>query len=270
MADEYIQQLRRMMSEIEDRRDTLSDNEYLTEMNNCLRSYLTYHEEHCTCTEDTFECYQYPRLLRNCRHKDTIIQYAPLLAILIPGGQIPADFRLQMEVQYEPYDHDLLVRTLRYLLDFSIESEYNFDRVICAFSIFHLVFKHYGILEKSQKLREVIFRKLEEFQTSEGALAILENFDFSVLGISENPIPIWGGNYVPPPSRYWILTNPKNTEIKIFKNNEGSLRCLEFFQFSENNFPQISAFFQYSMVFENQMENRNCANNSVKNYVRFY
>jgi hypothetical protein len=194
MADEYLQQLRRMMSEIEDRREYLTDNEYLTEMNNCLRSYLTYHEEHCTCTDVTFECYQYPRLLRNCRHKDTIIQQAPLLAILIPGGQIPADFRLQMEVQYEPYDHDLLVRILRYLLDFSIESDIIFDRVICAFSVFHLVFKHHGILEKSPKLREVVFRKLEEFQTSEEALAILENFDFNVIGISENPIPGWGGN----------------------------------------------------------------------------
>ena len=198
MADEYIQQLRWMMSEIEDRREYLTDNEYLTMMNEFMHTYLTYCKEHCTCAEDTFECYQYPRLLRNCRHKDTIIQYAPLLAILIPGGQIPADFRLQMEVAYEPYDQNTLVRILRYLLDFSVESDIIFDRVICAFSIFHLVFKHYGILEKSQKLREVVFRKLEEFQTSEGALTILENFDFSVLGISENPIPGWGGNYVPP------------------------------------------------------------------------
>jgi hypothetical protein len=195
MADEedYLQQLRRMMSEIEERREYLSDNEYLTMMNDCMQSYLNYRNNICTCTEDTFECYQYPRLLRNCRHKDTILQYAPLLSILIPGGEIPADFRLQMEVQYEPYEHDLLVRILRYLLDFSIESDIIFDRVICAFSVFHLVFKHHGILEKSPKLREVFFRKLEEFQTSEGALIILENFDFSVLGLSENPIPIWGG-----------------------------------------------------------------------------
>ena len=193
MADEYLQQLRRMMSEIEDRREYLTDNEYLTEMNNCLQSYLTYHDEQCTCTEDTFECYRYPRLLLNCRHKDVILQYAPLLSILIPGGEIPVDFRLQVEVAYEPYDHDLLVRILRYLLDFSLESDSIFEKIICAFSIFHLVFKHHGILEKSPKLREVVFRKLEEFQTSEGALAILENFDFSVLGISENPIPVWGG-----------------------------------------------------------------------------
>ena len=199
MADEYIQQLRRMMSEIEDRREYLSDNEYLTAMNDCLRSYLTHYEEHCTCTEDTFECYRYPRLLRNCRHKDTILEQAPLLAILIPGGQIPVDFRLQMEVAYEPYDNDLLVKTLRYLLNMSLETDMIFDRVICAISIFHLVFKHHGILEKSRNLREVIFRKLEEFQTSEEALVILENFDFSVLGISENPIPGWRGNYVPPP-----------------------------------------------------------------------
>ena len=202
MADEYIQQLRRMMSEIEDRREYLTDNEYLTEMNNCLQSYLTYHEDHCTCTEDTLECYQYPRLLRNCRHKDVILQYAPLLTILIPGGEIPADFRLQLEVQYEPYDHHLLVRILRYLLDFSLESDSIFEKIICAFSIFHLVFKHQGILEKSPKLREVVFRKLEEFQTSEGALAILENFDFSVLGISENPIPVWGGELRSPAPSY--------------------------------------------------------------------
>ena len=208
MADEYIQQLRRMMSEIEDRREYLSDNEYLTEMNNCLRSYLAYHEEHCTCAEDTFECYQYPRLLRNCRHKDTILEQAPLLAILIPGGQIPADFRLQVEIQYEPYDRDLLVRTLRYLLNMSLESDSIFERIICAFSIFHLVFKHYGILEKSQKLQEVVFRKLEEFQTSEGTLVILENFDVSLLGLSGNPIPIWGGNVVPP----LTLMNHKNCD----------------------------------------------------------
>ena len=199
MADEYLQQLRRMMSEIEDRRDTLSDNEYLTMMNNCLRSYLTYHEEHCTCAEDTFECYQYPRLLRNCRHKDTILQQAPLLAILIPGGQIPADFHLQMEVAYEPYDNDLLVKVLRYLLNMSLESDIIFDRIVCAISIFHLVFKHHGIFDRCPKLREVVFRKLEEFQTSEGALTILENFDFSVLGISENPIPGWGGGSALPP-----------------------------------------------------------------------
>jgi hypothetical protein len=199
MADEYIQELRRMMSEIEERREYLTDNEYLTAMNNCLRSYLTHYEEHCTCTEDTFECYRYPRLLRNCRHKDTILEQAPLLTFLIPGGQIPADFRLQMEVAYEPYDNDLLVITLRYLLNMSLESDLIFDRIICAISIFHLVFKHHGILEKSRNLREVIFRKLEEFQTSEEALAILENFDFSVLGISENPIPIWGGGSALPP-----------------------------------------------------------------------
>ena len=203
MADEdYLQQLRCMMSEIEERREYLSDNEYLTMMNDCMQSYLNYRNNICTCKEDSFECYQYPRLFRNCRHKDTILQQAPLLAILIPGGQIPADFRLQMEVTYEPYEHDLLVRILRYLLDFSIESDIIFDRVICAFSVFHLVFKHHGILEKSPKLREVVFRKLEEFQTSEEALVILENYDFSVLGISENPIPIWGGKRaspLPPP-----------------------------------------------------------------------
>ena len=129
MADEYLQQLRRMMSEIEDRREYISDNEYLTEMNNCLQSYLTYHEEQCTCTEDTFECYRYPRLLLNCRHKDVILQYAPLLSILIPGGEIPVDFRLQVEVAYEPYDHDLLVRILRYLLDFSLESDSIFEKI---------------------------------------------------------------------------------------------------------------------------------------------
>ena len=199
MADQYLHQLRQMMSEIEDRREHLSDNEYLTMMNECMRSYLSYHQEICTCTDDTFECYEYPRLFKNCCYKDTILQQAPLLAILIPGGQIPADFRLQMEVQYEPYDNDLLVKTLRYLLNLSLESGLIFDRIICAISIFHLVFKHHGILDKSLKLREVVLRKLDEFQTSEESLVILENFDFSAIGISENPIPGWRGNYVPPP-----------------------------------------------------------------------
>jgi len=101
-----------------------------------------------------------------------------------------------MEVAYEPYDNDLLVKTLRYLLNMSLESDIIFDRIICAISIFHLVFKHYGIMEKSPKLREVIFRKLDEFQTSEEALVILENFDFSVLGLSGNPIPTWGGSAI--------------------------------------------------------------------------
>jgi hypothetical protein len=104
-----------------------------------------------------------------------------------------------MEVSYEPYDNDLLVKTLRYLLNMSLETDLIFDRVICAISIFHLVFKHHGILEKSRNLREVVFRKLDEFQTSEEALVILENFDFSVLGLSGNPIPGWRGNVVPQP-----------------------------------------------------------------------
>jgi hypothetical protein len=198
MADEYIHQLRRMMSEIEERREYLTDNEYLTEMNNCLRSYLTYYEEQCTCNDDTFECYRYPRLLQNCRHKDTILEQAPLLAILIPGCQIPEDFRLQMEVQYEPYDQNNLVRLLRYLLNMSLESEYVLEKITCAISIFHLVFKHHGILVKCPKLQEVVFRKLEEFQTSENTIAILENFDFSILGLSGNPIPIWGGKRASP------------------------------------------------------------------------
>ena len=197
-GEDYFQQLMRTMIEIEDRREYITDNEYLTSMNNCMQLYINYRNNRCTCTADSFECYQYPRLFKNCRHKDTILQQAPLLAILIPGGQIPVDFRIQLEVQYEPYDNDLLVRTLRYLLNMSLESDLIFDRIICAISIFHLVFKHHGILEKSRNLREVIFRKLEEFQTSEEALVILENFDFSVLGISENPIPGWRGNVVPP------------------------------------------------------------------------
>jgi hypothetical protein len=92
----------------------------------------------------------------------------------------------------------MLVRTLRYLLNISLESEIIFDKIICAISIFHLVFKHHGILVQCPNLKEVVLRKLYEFQTSEESLAILENFDFSVLGISENPIPIWGGNVVPP------------------------------------------------------------------------
>ena len=199
MADEYLQQLRRMMSEIEERREYLTDNEYLTAMNNCLRSYLTHYEENCTCTDDTFECYSYPRLLQNCRHKDRILEQAPLLSILIPGGQIPADFRLQMEVTYEPYDHNMMVKTLRYLLNISLLSDIIFDRIVCAISIFHLVFKHHGILDRNSKLREVVFRKLNEFQTSEETLIILENFDFSVLGLSGNPIPTWGGELPFPP-----------------------------------------------------------------------
>ena len=188
---DYYQQLMRTMIEIEERREYITDNEYLTSMNNCMQLYINYRNNRCTCTADSFECYQYPRLFKNCRHKDTILQQAPLLAILIPGGQIPVDFRIQLEVQYEPYDNDLLVKILRYLLNISSESDYIYDKVICAISIFHLVFKHHGILVNCPKFREVILSKLEEFQTSEEALVILENFDFSAIGISENPIPIW-------------------------------------------------------------------------------
>ena len=197
MADEYLHQLRQMMSEIEERREHLSDNEYLTMMNECMRSYLTYHQERCTCTDDTFECYQYPRLFKNCRNKDTILEQAPLISLMIPGHQIPVDFNIQLEVKYESYDNDILVKILRYLLNLSLESDLIYDKIICAISIFHLVFKHHGILDKSSKLREVVLRKLDEFQTSEEALDILENFDFSVIGISENPIPIWGRNLCP-------------------------------------------------------------------------
>ena len=192
--EDYLQQLRRMMSEIEDRREYITDNEYLTMMNNCMQSYLNYCNDRCTCTEESFECYRYPRLLQNCRHKDTILQQAPLLSTLITGAQIPADFQLQLEVKYEPYDNDLLVKTLRYLFNMSSESDYIIDKIICAFSVFHLIFKHHGLLIKSKKLREVTYQKLNEFTTSEESRFILENYDFSYLGITSNPIPIWGEN----------------------------------------------------------------------------
>jgi len=189
--EDELQQLRRKMSEIEDRKEYISDNEYLTLMNDCMQLYINYSNNRCICTENSFECYQYPRLFQNCHHKDMILQQAPLLAILIPGHQIPADFQLQLEVIYDHYDQIKLVKILRYLLNMSNESDYIYDKVICAISIFHLVFKHHGILVNCPKLREVILSKLDEFQTSEQTLNILENFDFSVLGLSGNPIPIW-------------------------------------------------------------------------------
>jgi len=206
MADEdYLQQLRRMMSEIEEHSDKLSDNEYLTLMNNCMQSYLNYRNDRCTCTEDSFECYRYPRLLQNCRYKDTILQQAPLLSTLITGAQIPADFQLQLGIQYEPYDNDLLVKTLRYLFNLSSESDYIIDKIICAFSVFHLIFKHHGLLLKSKKFREVAYQKLNEFATSEENRFILENYDFSYLGITSNPIPIWWEGLRPPLTRPPIL-----------------------------------------------------------------
>ena len=192
--EDYLQKFWRTINEIYEQREYLTDNEYLTKMNNCMNSYLNYQNNTCTCTENSFECYHYPSLFQNCRNKDIILQQAPLLSILISENQIPPDFRLQLEIQYEPYDNDLLVITLRYLLNMSLESDLIFDKIICAISIFHLVFKHYGILDKSPHLKNVILRKLNEFQTSEETLNILENFDFSVLGITENPIPIWGEN----------------------------------------------------------------------------
>lgn len=194
MADEYLQQLRRMMSEIEDRREYITDNEYLTMMNECMRSYLTYHEEQCTCTESSFECYHYPKLLQNCRYKDVILQYAPLISIMIPDHQIPADFRLQLEIQREPYDRTLLIKIMRYLLELSIVSSYTSDKIICAFSIFHLVFKHHGLLDRNPILRDVVLNKLNEFESREETTFILQNYDFSIFGIDFNPIPIWGEN----------------------------------------------------------------------------
>jgi hypothetical protein len=196
-----------MMSEIEERREYLTDNEYLTMMNNCMQSYLNYRNERCTCTEDSFECYRYPRLLQNCRYKDTILQQAPLLSTLIPGHQIPADFKLQLEVKYEPYDNDLLVKTLRYLFNVSTETDYVIDKITCAFSVFHLIFKHHGLLLKSKKFREVAYQKINEFATSEESRFILENHDFSYLGITSNPIPIWWGELRSP------LTPPPDSEL---------------------------------------------------------
>jgi len=193
MEDDYLQQLRREMSEIEDQKEYLTDNEYLTMMNNCMWSYINHLQERCICTESSFECYHYPKLFQNCRHKDVILQYAPLISIMIPGYQIPADFRLQLEVQHEPYDRDMLIRTMRYLLELSFASSYTSDKVICAFSIFHLAFKHYGLLEESPKLRDVVLRKLNEFESREESTFILENYDFSLFRIDFNPVPIWAG-----------------------------------------------------------------------------
>jgi hypothetical protein len=201
--EDYLQKFGRMMNEIEEQREYLTDNEYLTKMNNCMNSYLNYRNNTCTCTENSFECYHYPRLFKDCRNKNIILQQAPLLSILISEYQIPPDFRLQLGILYEPYDQNILVKTLRYLLNLSIESNIIFEKITCAISIFHLIFKHHGILEKSPHLKNVILRKLNEFQTSEETLNILENFDFSVLGLSGNPIPIWGGELrsplTPPP-----------------------------------------------------------------------
>ena len=151
-SENYLNQLRRMMGDIEERKESLSDNEYLTMMNNCRQAYLNYQNERCMCTEDSFECYHYPRLLQNCRNKDIILQQAPLLSTLIPSHQIPADFQLELEVKYEPYDKPFLVKTLRYLFNVSFESSYIDEKIVCAFSIFHLIFKYNGILkERKQK-----------------------------------------------------------------------------------------------------------------------
>ena len=192
--EDYLQQLMRMMSEIEERREYITDNEYLTEMNNCMQSYLNYQNERCTCTEESFECYRYPRLFQNCRNKEIILQQAPIMSILVAGYQIPVDFKLQLEIKYEPYNKHLIVKTMRYLFNLSSESSYIYDKIICAFSVFHLIFKHYGLLTESPTLREVALNKLTEFETTMEHRNIFENYDFSYLGISANPIPIWGEN----------------------------------------------------------------------------
>ena len=159
-----------------------------------MHSYLNYRNDRCTCTDNSFECYRYPRLLQNCRHKDIILQQAPLLSTLIPDHQIPDDFKLELEVKYEPYDKNLLIKTLRYLFNLSFESSYISDKIICAFSVFHLIFKHNGLLIESPQLRQTALDKLNEFEMTIENQQIFENYDFSSLGISINPIPIWGGN----------------------------------------------------------------------------
>ena len=196
MEDEYLQQLRRMMSELEDRRETLTDIEYLTTMNEYMRSYVNYQLETCMCTEFSFECYHYPRLLHDCENRNIILQHAPLLALINPDQQIPDDFRLQLEIQYEPYDRAILIKIMRYVLELSLTTGYTSDKVICAFSILHLVFKHYGLIEESSKLQEIVLKKLNEFSESEGSINILENYDFSPFGIDFNPVPIWKRNLV--------------------------------------------------------------------------
>jgi hypothetical protein len=191
MNEDYIAQLMRMMNDIEERSEYMSDNEYLLAMNNCMQCYLNYRNNICICTDTSFECYHYPILFKNCRNKDIIIQQAPLMSILIPGHQIPDDFKLQLEIKYEPYNKKLIVKILRYLFNLSSESLHIFDKIICAFSVFHIIFKYHGLLIESQSLREATLNKLIEFETSIQSRNILENFDFSYLGISTNPIPIW-------------------------------------------------------------------------------
>ena len=195
---DYLQQLMRMMSEIEERSEYISDNEYLTAMNQCMQSYLNYRNQRCTCTEDSFECYHYPRLLQNCQNKDLILEHAPLMSILITGHEISANFQLQLEIKYEPYNKDLLVKIMRYLFDVSSESSYIYEKVICAFSVFHLIFKHHGLLRESRKLHEAAINKLTEFETIIENRNILENYDFSYIGIMTNPIPIWRKNLKSP------------------------------------------------------------------------
>ena len=204
-SENYLNQLRRTMGDIEERKESLSDNEYLTMMNNCRQEYLNHQNERCMCTEDSFECYHYPRLLQNCRNKDIILQQAPLLSTLIPSHQIPADFQLELEVKYEPYDKPFLVKTLRYLFNVSFESSYIDEKIVCAFSIFHLIFKYNGILKESKKLHEIVCKKLAEFEVNDENRYILENFDFSYLGILRNPIPIWRAILCPPLTQPHII-----------------------------------------------------------------
>ena len=195
--ENYLQELLHMLNELEERREYITDNEYLIQMNSYMQSYLNFRNQRCTCTEDSFECYRYPKLFQNCINKDIILQQAPLLSILIPEHQIPPDFQLQLQIKYEPYDRNQLIKIIRFLFNVSNESSYIFDKIICAFSVFHLIFKHYGLLLESSKLYQVACNKLYEFETNLENRTIFESFDFGHIGISSNPIPIWRKNLCP-------------------------------------------------------------------------
>jgi len=133
-------------------------------------------------------------MLYNCRRRELILEKAPFLILLLnyysDDQRIVPEYNLELEAKYDAYDQDFLIKILIFILCLSENCTYSKEKIICAISIFNLIFTHFGILKNSKKLQEVVFNKLIEFE-SENSVSVLNQIDFSIFGVNINPIPIW-------------------------------------------------------------------------------
>ena len=182
---------------VEDIKENITEYEYLTLLNNLKNIYTHFHSENlyrCTCTDESFNCYLSPVMLFSCRRRELILEKAPFLILLLnyysDDQRIIPEYNLELEAKYDAYDQDFLIKFLIFILILSENCTYSKEKIICAISIFNLIFTHFGILKNSKKLQEVVFNKLIEFE-SENSVNVLNQIDFSIFGININPIPIW-------------------------------------------------------------------------------